>query len=721
MTSIKNITNETIPDDILAALGDRYVDIEYLASGATGVVFKALDRNLDKKVAIKVLKSASERDLVGFQKEARAAAQLEHINLVSILNFGITSANNAYIILEFVDGLSLEKFIESSASIPLPLAINLLLQITNGLAHAHSKNIAHRDLKTSNVMVYGFGTSSLRAVIIDFGLAGDQKFEEESQLSTGIFGSPLFISPEQAQGKKGDFRSDIYSLGCIAYHLISGAPPFQSDDLFNLLRKHVEDDHPPLSADVEIPADLQDCLDRMLVKDPDQRIQRIEEVAEILNTIEQRMKSAVEEAERRSRVDLDSTKQTFDDKSSVARMMTRNWKLATCAVTCLVILSATLSYFVYQEAANSHKRPEEVQQAPSLNYLDMKGKLNTRNFNQIWHIERATILEDHECKQISPKARLNLTDENLALLKEEPHLKSAYINLSDSPIKGAGLQFLNRPEIEVIDLSDTNLDGVGYEQLAKLKYVQRLNLSRTAVGEKECELIAKMRRLRELHLVSCENLNDKCLYILKQNSKLEHLNLAHTHISDDGMNALSALENLRRVDVTGDSSITDDGALKLLRCKKLIEFKANACPKLTGKTLKAMAGTFKEQLSSLALGWTAVKAEDVSHLSQCSKMCFLNLSGIPITDRELGVIGRFKGLINLYLSDGKFSEKALKNLIVLPLKSLEGLAVVNCGVSAEMLKELRVSRPKCVIVSGSGAEGLPDYAKATMDMILDSD
>jgi serine/threonine protein kinase len=718
------MTNETIPDDILAALGDRYVDIEYIASGASGVVFKALDRNLDKRVAIKVLKSASERDLVGFQKEARAAAKLEHINLVSTLNFGITSANSAYIILEFVDGLSLEKFIESSGSIPLPLAINLLLQIANGLAHAHSKNIAHRDLKTSNVMVYGFGTSSLKAVIIDFGLAGDQKLQEESQLLTGIFGSPLFISPEQAQGKKGDFRSDIYSLGCIAYHLIAGTPPFQSNDLFTLLRQHVEDEHPPLSAlvaDVEIPADLQDCLDRMLDKDPDHRFQKVEDVAVIFSAIEQRMKRTAEDAVLRSRVDVDSTKQTLDDKSAVARLKSKNWRLATCAVGALVVFSATLSWLVYHEAANSHKRPKEVQQAPSLNYLDMKGKLNTRSFNQIWHIERANILEDHECKQISPKARLSLTDENLALLKEEPHLKSTYINLSDSPIKGAGLQFLNRPEIEVLDLSDTNLDAVGYEQLAKLKYVQKLNLSRTAVGEKECEFIAKMPRLKELHLVSCENLNDKCLYALKQNSKFEHLNLAHTHISDDGMNALSALENLRRVELTGNSSITDDGGLKLLQCKKLTDFKANACPKLTGKTLKAMAGTYKEQLSSLALGWTAVKAEDVSHLSQCPKMCFLDLSGIPITDRELNVIGRFKELDKLFLSDGKFSEEALKNLIVLPLKSLEGLAVVNCGVSKEMLKELQAARPNCVIVTGSGAEGLPDYAKATMDMILDSD
>ncbi|MDZ4835395.1 MAG: serine/threonine-protein kinase [Candidatus Melainabacteria bacterium] len=291
MTVIRgDIKKETIPEDILAVLGERYVGIQYLSAGAAGAVFRAHDTDLDKKVAIKVLKSSSDRDLIAFQNEARAAAQLEHMNLVSTLNFGITANNNAYIILEFVDGLSLERFVDSNGRLPILQTVNLLQQIVSGLAHAHSKKIAHRDLKTSNIMIYGFGTSSLKAVIIDFGLASNQKLQDESQLaSNAIFGSPLYMSPEQASGSKGDHRSDIYGLGCIAYRMITGSPPFDTDDLFTLLQMHREDD-PPLLAellpDVEIPDGLQECLDIMLQKDPDDRFQNVEEIGARLKAIE---------------------------------------------------------------------------------------------------------------------------------------------------------------------------------------------------------------------------------------------------------------------------------------------------------------------------------------------------------------------------------------------------------------------------------------------------
>lgn len=203
--SFEFVEQHTLPDDVLEALGPgRLTHIELLGSGTTSSVFSAHDNGLDKKVAIKYLKHANPTRLINFQTEAKLASKLSHPNLVKILNFDVTKKNHAFLIMEFVDGNSIEKILEEVGCIPPEIAIPLLMQICDGLAHSHSKKIAHRDLKTGNILVQGYGTDAMRAIVVDFGLAQERQSQDKATqgISSGkIKGSPNYISPSKQAAK----------------------------------------------------------------------------------------------------------------------------------------------------------------------------------------------------------------------------------------------------------------------------------------------------------------------------------------------------------------------------------------------------------------------------------------------------------------------------------------------------------------------------------------
>lgn len=722
MTPI-NTVKETLPEDILAALGARYVDIEFLAAGANGAVFRAHDQNLDKKVAIKVLKSSSARDLIAFQKEARSAAKLEHINLVSILNFGITASNNAYIILEFVDGLSLERFVESNGHLSVTQSMDLLRQVMTGLSHAHSKNIAHRDLKTSNIMVYGFGTSSLKAVVIDFGLACDQKLQDESQVATNaLFGSPLYMSPEQAGGSKGDRRSDIYSLGCIAYRMVTGHTPFFSDDLFTVLHMHREQ-RPPLltelAPDLEFPEGLQECLDIMLEKDPDDRFQSIEEILDRFDKIEQTQKKKEEE-----HLALQLEAQRAAQKASAPPLEIKSFKKKWLAIPIISILVLTGLLMVAARLQASHlPAPAVVPVAEEAKTIfEKRGTRNSEDFVKVWRVERASILEEHEWEQIIPRSAASITDSSLRLIAQEKVLKASNLNLSASMIDGTGLKYLKNVNIEVLDLADCKLSPAGYEALSQMKSIQKLSLCRTAVGERDLKLIAKLPRLTDLLLVNCKNVDDKCMDTIVQMKRIALLNISNTGVTNKGLENISKMKNLESIVLRYDK-ITDSGALQLLGCEKLNEFNVEGCKQITGKTLKGLTEKFKSQLTKIGIAFTNTKKEDLVYLKNCPGITELSVAGIPVTDKELKLISNFSRMLDLYFSNAKFTDAELiKTVAALP--RLEALGAVRCNVKNETLRILRKDpktgkeRKLAVITGEDQMDGFPDYAKVTFDMIL---
>src|SRR5579885_2724090 len=211
------------------SIANRYEFIKELGSGATGTVNLALDKTLDKQVAIKILKvNWTANQYVRFQQEARLSGKLKHSNIATVMDFGVTDGGQPYLIMEYVDGGSLASLIAEERTLPLSALLKLFIDICRGMEHSHGQGILHRDLKPENVIVETDENGALHAKIVDFGLAKMQDTDASITRTGAFLGSPLYAAPEQSQGTF-DNRSDIYSMGCLMYHVIKGRPPFSGD------------------------------------------------------------------------------------------------------------------------------------------------------------------------------------------------------------------------------------------------------------------------------------------------------------------------------------------------------------------------------------------------------------------------------------------------------------------------------------------------------------
>jgi len=253
-----------------------------------GTVYKAKHAALNKSFAVKVLSSQAQKNEMAvrrFDQEAKAASTLDHQNLVKVSDYGITTTGAPYLVMDYLEGLSLADEIKKEGTVEVSRALNLALQICDGLAHAHSKGVVHRDLKPSNIILVASDDGKEKVKIVDFGIAKlvATTEEERQQLTqTGdIFGSPLYMSPEQCMGHKVDSRSDIYSLGCLTYEMLAGTPPLVGGNAIQTIFKHVHEEPAPFSKafkKLNIPIGLEIVVSRMLSKNAEDRYQSIEDL-----------------------------------------------------------------------------------------------------------------------------------------------------------------------------------------------------------------------------------------------------------------------------------------------------------------------------------------------------------------------------------------------------------------------------------------------------------
>jgi serine/threonine protein kinase len=221
-------------------LDGKYRLDAFLSHGGMGGVYRATHVMLDKTVAVKLINPelvTSPEIVRRFQREARAATALSHPNIVAVYDLGQTPEGTLYIAMEFVDGPTLKSVIQRGGPMPPARIVGILRQLASALAAAHAHGVIHRDLKPHNVMLTGQDIAKL----VDFGIA--KTFEEGTQLTVAGFtpGTPQYMSPEQAEGRVVDARSDIYSLGVVAYEMITGDVPFSGDSMASILVKHMKE------------------------------------------------------------------------------------------------------------------------------------------------------------------------------------------------------------------------------------------------------------------------------------------------------------------------------------------------------------------------------------------------------------------------------------------------------------------------------------------------
>jgi len=223
-------------------LADRYELEELVGTGGMSSVFRAHDRLLDRKVALKILHQQYSGDddyVERFKHEARAVAALSHPNIVTVIDRG-EHEDRQFIVFEYVEGENLKRMIERRGPAPVPNALELAIQIARGLAFAHQQGLVHRDVKPQNVLLNGDG----RAKVTDFGIARSLTVQRGLTQTGTVLGTSDYIAPEQAQGQRVDEHSDVYSLGVVLYELLTGEVPFPGENFVAVAMRHINEEPP---------------------------------------------------------------------------------------------------------------------------------------------------------------------------------------------------------------------------------------------------------------------------------------------------------------------------------------------------------------------------------------------------------------------------------------------------------------------------------------------
>jgi hypothetical protein len=271
--------------DAAGALHPAYEIIEELGRGGMGVIYKARHRLWDSLVTVKMLNPnliGSMEALKRFRMEARAASKLNHENVVSVLDFGVLPGGRCYMVMELVDGASMEALIDIGGHMTYTEAVPVFIQICLALDHAHKAGVLHRDLKPGNVMVSGAHPG--KAKLLDFGIAKLIDDPDAVKLTkTGeVYGTPSYMSPEQCSGGELDARSDIYSMGCLMHEALCGMRPYIAKTSAEVMTMHLNDPVPTLPPDIEIPEYLRQIIKRCLAKEKEQRFSSMKELADEL-------------------------------------------------------------------------------------------------------------------------------------------------------------------------------------------------------------------------------------------------------------------------------------------------------------------------------------------------------------------------------------------------------------------------------------------------------
>lgn len=278
---------------LAAELPAQYQLFEKVGEGGMGFIFKAGNRYTGAQYAIKVLRSefdSDQRALERFMFEAKAASSLKHPNICCVHDFGLTAGGIPYLVMDWIEGISLGRKVTRDKQFSVPDALEIFKQVAAALIHSHQNKVVHRDMKPENIMLSRDAQGKTTVHLLDFGIA-KMLSDEDMVISGGltrsgtVVGTPLYMSPEQARGLKVDRRSDIYSLGCVMYFTLTGAPPFVGKTVIDTIEMHLNSPPPEIDSALKVPGDLRKIILKALEKSPADRYQSVEELANDLGKV----------------------------------------------------------------------------------------------------------------------------------------------------------------------------------------------------------------------------------------------------------------------------------------------------------------------------------------------------------------------------------------------------------------------------------------------------
>lgn len=642
-------------------LADKYEFISVIGSGGMGIIYKARQALLDKTVAIKMLHPhlMNSGALIRFHREAKAASSLSHINLVGVHDFGTTDSGQPYMVMDYVDGKSLADIIKERGRLPVKESIDVAMQVASGLAHLHQKGILHRDLKPSNIMLTDSGVDVPVARILDFGIAKIVEGEDAQTLTkTGdVFGSPLYMSPEQGTGGGLDSRSDYYSLGCLIFESLVGTPPHVGKTALETVLLHMNEDAPTLkqaSLGVEFPASLESTVARLLKRNPDDRYQSLVDLMEDLTIVKEEVTGTTAGSDTLSRRDLrelasapasgKAKKESFWDSSKAAAF--RKYLEEHTLLIVFTCLTAFLVLGAFMVALtnfnNSPAVTHEKEIHPDLDYGKRALSHDEAEGSDLHELMKERVRKDSKNFYFGLRTS-SLDDRDIPLFKICKNLR--VLDIESNEIKGHTLgELAGLPDLQTLRLDDNPIDDDALIEINKLIGLRELRLSQTRISG---------NGLR--HLTALKNLSI--------------LSLGNSNITSDSLRYLSQLKSLKDLDLKQNRMVTDEGLEHLT--------------KIPG-------------LSTIDLTRTGVRGSGLLHLAKLPNLKTLVIKHTLMPESMFIGFGKLSRLKNLDLESGRFDAENLRHLY--GLKKLEDLNLSGCrGISSEAVDEFKRHLPACRI------------------------
>jgi tRNA A-37 threonylcarbamoyl transferase component Bud32 len=642
-----------------------------LGRGGMGVVYKARNLLLDRIVALKVIRADHLRDaevVRRFCREIRAAAQLAHPHVVHVYEAGQVGTL-PFFTMEYIAGTNLAALVRQQGPLPVSQACRYVRQAALGLQHAHERGLVHRDIKPANLLLSA-ADGSIK--VLDLGLSRLREPAGEPAASTltreGVMmGTPDFMAPEQIlDARTADPRSDLYSLGCTLYYLLTGQPPFSRGSPGEKLAQHLAQEPRMEELRPELPGGLRDLIRKLLAKRPEDRYSSAGELACALADFADGLAPPA---------GLEATKtnlaaaahRTPKQRTERAYRPRRAALFGACAILVLgLALWLALRPGPPEPAPPPLAAPASPEAESPTNALQrMRAKVQRQDPADDRSAIVAVDLHDTPVK-----------DEDLACLANLGTLKQ--LNLAQTSIGDAGLRHLQAlTQLETLDLDNTKVGDAGLAHLRGLAPLQTLFLAGSRVSSAGLAHLRGLNRLFSLGLARTA-VDDAGLAHLQELPQLAILNLEDTAVADAGLSHLAGLRQLDGLLLSrtriGDAGLKHLAALPSLRTLVLVK------ARVSGAGLAHLASS---RLGTLILDQTDVDDAALVHIKAMTQLQWLHLAETKIGDAGLAHLGAMVQLKHLVLAQTKLTDTGLKSLAALcqlELLNLARTSVSNAGM-----------------------------------------
>ncbi|WP_339735092.1 protein kinase [uncultured Gimesia sp.] len=565
--------NSKLNQDTIRVIGNYHL-IKKIGQGGMGVVYQAIHAHLKKQVVLKLLLNndwENSNQTLRFYREMELVGQLDHPNIVKATDAG-EADDTCFLVMESLEGHDLKKILKTERSISITAACSILRQSANGFQYIHNNKLIHRDIKPSNL----FLTTDGQIKILDLGLAGlshsETSFSDLTD-SNCIMGSAYYMAPEQALSVKTiDQRSDIYSLGCTFYQLLTGRLPFKRNTPVETIIAHREDIAPRFSDYLpEVPEALEELFQSMIQKDPNDRIQTMAEVVKKVDEfLLQEQDSLIHEASDTNlthsqeliqlcqNTDLSPPVEALNQYSSTLfQPMHRFWNKKKISLVILGIVLLNIGLFsifplspppVINDVLIISPEEAQEQRAAAIWAMKHECELTLLLANGVkMNVSNTTKgLPDDDFQIITLKYFQDqpLTQNSLALLKGIMSLKE--LRLDDCVIGDNALSSITGlTSLTILDLHHTKLTDKGLSHISGLKNLKTLSLKlNPKLTDKGLEALNQLTRLEDVDLARL-NVTDKGIIFIQNNPNLSKLNISETKVSDASISHLIALKDLK--------------------------------------------------------------------------------------------------------------------------------------------------------------------------------